>query len=583
MEQAPRTAGVLTGKVFRPLLAWLALSALLLGWRYHSEQKRTATITFTVSVEGRTGQPSFRTELNQTPFEVGQPSGLGQKALNISAPDAETLSTNIHVGYGGAKLGNITLARSRGRLELNVVPAAMRVEVVGQEARQTLSNVVAQSLSLPTGRYAVTTHFARFSTEQEVEITRNQNRRLTIDPGVVTLSLKSEPTNAEFELSLREPFEVSVRSNTPTLITGLPKGEYQLRIWRGDYQQRMPVSLNTQKQTNELTVEFGYGNVTLTSEPSGGEIRNDGRLLGSTPLSLTLAAGTYLLSIGKPDHATTNVSLTLRAKETRTNHVYLSNIAFVQAMKNARAHASGTFADLDRALAEINQALALSPAEPSALALKEFILRQRHLSAARKFQSEKNYKGALREVESVVQANATDTEALNLKQELTKEIQAVEASEATARRELPRRILERAIKDVSHQNLFPMEELERKGEFSSVRARIIEGLERTPSWNIRRNETASKDVAVIQAETKGFGSRQSAIVIVSQTAKNEVTILFKLCIYTLSGNFQVGLTGISDDSYKPLHPSFAAPGTVANVERRRARELDEFRKKIDPP
>ena len=580
MEQAPRTAGVLKGKVIRPLLCWLILSFGLVAWRYHWRQERKATIQFTASIEGRKERPSYRAELNHFQFEAGNHSGLGRKELTVRADDAEPYVTNLFVWYGGQNLGNIKLARSRGKLELKITPAALSVAVSGQEANTNFNNATIASISLPTGHYKVKAQFDRFSTESQIEVIRNSAATLVINPGVTVFALDSQPTNANFELKSVAFPELFVRSNTPNTMADLPAGDYALRIWRGDYEKTMPVRLHRNVKTNELTVAFDYGRLAIASEPSAAEIRNGTNLLGFTPAEFSLPTGMYRLSVAKQGYIATNVLVTLRVNETSRVSLNLLNRSYVEALNEARDWAWGTSVNLERALEKVNKALEIKPGDEAALALKHAITFQKHLRDAREYQRNRDLGRALQETESALQIAPNDPDALALKQMLDKEQQSLARARAEARRELPGKVFEQAMIKFPHHELFPSEKMQFTGELASIHTRLVEILERNPAWNVRRQEVTQQGVAIVQAEIKGFGSRQTVLLVAGQTAENEVTIHFKLWTYTLGNNIQVGLTGISDDSYKPLHSSYATAATAPGVEQRRARELDDFKRRI---
>jgi hypothetical protein len=581
MERVPRMAG-LKGKVFRPLLGWFIVSLVLLLWRNHQTQERNATIQFAVSLEGRAGRPQYEAELNGTAFEASSHSGLGRKQLRIAAPDAETFVTNLFVGYGGKNLGHIRLARSRGTLELKIVPLAERVFIEGAETNHAFTQFSNQSISLPTGHYKIRAEFARFTTERQVRINARRTQPLTIDPGLTQLSLHSNPTNAEFELQSVSPAGVTVQSNTPVMITDLPAGEYHLRIWRGDYQKTVPVKL-TGGGTNELQIEFDYAKITINSEPSGASVRDGRKLLGTTPVSLTLPTGLYRLAVAKEGFLATNVALSLSANEDRSVDLNLLSEAYVSAMERARRYSAGFVTDLDLALTAVNAALQAKPGDEPAMALKQEIIYQRHLRDAREFRRNRQITRALDEVESALKLKANDTDALALKQDLQKEQQAIAAAEAQARRERPRQAFEDAVQRVAHHNLFPSHEAKLSGQKSEVRKKIVEALSRTPVWTVIQFGKQSEEVSVYQADTKSFGTRQSAIIVIGQTAENEVTVHWKLWTFTLSGNINLTLGGISDSSYTPLHTSYSTPLTAATVERRRQNEIEQFKKRLELP
>jgi hypothetical protein len=222
---------------------------------------------FTISMEGRQGQVLHDATLNGLPYHAGEKCGVGWKKFVVQAQDAESFETNHFVWYGGAMFGNITLARSHGRMDLGFSPPVETVRIIGAEERKSFGKVAHESLSLPTGHYAVEAKFARFSIERTVDISRNQTTSVIFAPALTTLNLSSDPGPAGFQLNSTKGLDVSVSGSTPASITELPVGEYELAMVRGDYRKELPVTLSRTKPTNELKVEFRYAKLSITSDP----------------------------------------------------------------------------------------------------------------------------------------------------------------------------------------------------------------------------------------------------------------------------------------------------------------------------
>jgi hypothetical protein len=113
-----------------------------------------------------------------------------------------------------------------------------------------------------------------------------------------------------------------------------------------------------------------------------------------------------------------------------------------------------------------------------------------------------------------------------------------------------------------------------------MRAGVVRALGNKPEWTIRRNEKVDGDTVIIDAELKGVLSKHNALLVVGQTADSEGVVCFKLISLTLGNNIQLSLSGISEDSYKPLHPQYVSAGLTGTVEEKRTREIEEFKKRI---
>lgn len=106
------------------------------------------------------------------------------------------------------------------------------------------------------------------SEHHTVQVGRNETNSLLIKPNVGTLSVSSEPPGAEFSLSATGRNRINEQGNVPKLIEGLPAGNYQLRVWRGDYVKEMTPAVK-KWETNRINVAFEYGEVRVVSEPDG--------------------------------------------------------------------------------------------------------------------------------------------------------------------------------------------------------------------------------------------------------------------------------------------------------------------------
>ncbi len=571
MEPASIAGGPVMRRAFRPLLCWIVASSLLFLWQYHRTRASKATIQFTISMEGHTGQIAHKATLNGLSYTAGQPCGVGWKKLVVEAEDAESFETNCFVWYGGQAFGYITLARTRGRMDLDFAPAVETVRITGLEETNTLDNVSRKSLSLPTGRYSVDARFARFNIERMVEVTRNQTMHVAIAPSITTLSLSSEPEKAEFELNSMRPLEVSVKGSTPATITGLPIGDYELSVARGDYRKNIPVKLSEMNGTNNLKVEFRYAKLSISSEPADATIIRDGsKVIGQTPASFDLQPGSYRLQIAKAGYFETNLSVTLSETDSRTVSVILANVSFVEALERARSQSSGAFADYDRALSDVEKALQIKPNDENVLQLKRTIEFNRALRNSRQFQRNRDFPKALAEADAALRLIPNHAEALALKAELensqraaqeqqARVDQAAAAAQADARRKHPEKVLQDVASRVPYNELFEAQLMRCNGTLDTVRSAVLRALRRKPEWSVPRDEKPDSDTVLITAATKGFGWKQNVVLVAGKVADNEVAVCFKLFAFILGENVQFTLNGITDNSYKPSPLRNASP------------------------
>jgi len=111
------------------------------------------------------------------------------------------------------------------------------------------------------------------------------------DLGTITLSQKmgnisiSSP-QSEVEYNMTGPGNYSHQGKVPDVLEKLPIGEYQLTVWQHDW-KLAPVAVTIHDQeTVSKEMKFPYGNLSITSVPSGAVVRQDHTILGKTPFSL---------------------------------------------------------------------------------------------------------------------------------------------------------------------------------------------------------------------------------------------------------------------------------------------------------
>ena len=102
--------------------------------------------------------------------------------------------------------------------------------------------------------------------------------------------LSSLPPGAAFEL---RQGEVVVKSGTtPTVLTALQTGGYQVLMRLDGREQTAPVEITRDEKT-PVQIEFASGMIAVTSTPSGAEIFADGKPAGTSPAELSLPEGAH--------------------------------------------------------------------------------------------------------------------------------------------------------------------------------------------------------------------------------------------------------------------------------------------------
>lgn len=175
-------------------------------------------------------------------------------------------------------------------LELNITPTPDQITVEG-----TLLPAVRydnRMFVLP-GHYRVTAtkkgyHDLNDDIEVEIRSTPSINRQMVKLPGAITIATK--PVDGAELLLNGKPV-----GTTPVTLE-LEAGEYELRATAERYLpavQMVEVEGMAAKQAVDLTLEPGWGTVTITSEPQGAQVSLDGTPVGTTPLKIEPMAGKH--------------------------------------------------------------------------------------------------------------------------------------------------------------------------------------------------------------------------------------------------------------------------------------------------
>jgi tetratricopeptide (TPR) repeat protein len=316
------------------------------------------------------------------------------------------------------------------------------------------------------------------------------------------------------------------------------------------------------------------------------------KLLGITPASLSLVPGKHDLRIAKEGYSSTNLSFQAAGDESREIQVALTSVAFVEALESARFVSSGIYPDYSRALLEVNKALEIKPKDETALRLKSSILLKHHVSSARVLARNGQYSQALGAIGSALSESPNDLEALELKATVTQAKETAEKkkaeadkamaeAKAEARRNRPRELFQQITGRMPHNELFEEQTMYFNGSLTTVREAVARALERTPKWSIFHNDSPDSDTHVTQCGLRGLGWKQNVVLVAGQTENNDVTIRFKLFQFALAGKVQIGLSGVSDDGYMPVHPQYALGQDASLIETRRTRAIREFKKRIE--
>jgi formylglycine-generating enzyme required for sulfatase activity len=209
--------------------------------------------------------------------------------------------------------GAIALLAAARAVEVEVQPAADRVSVSGLHLK--LGRL---RLMLP-GRYAVRAEKAGYRPlEAPFEVTRDprQVARFSLEllPGL--LDVEASPASG-----VRVLVDGSERGQTPLAPLEVPAGEHEVVLRAEGYAAfttRVTVAGGGARVTVRATLAPDRAPVTLSSDPSGAEVRVDGHSVGATPLTVDLSSGTRTVEASLAGFAPASRRISLVANQALT-------------------------------------------------------------------------------------------------------------------------------------------------------------------------------------------------------------------------------------------------------------------------
>lgn len=194
-----------------------------------------------------------------------------------AAPVSSTVRVTVASEPAGASVIVDGEPRGTTPLVLDLPPAAVRLEVVGELARRALT------LELEAGR-DVAYHFDFISGDAEGS---GEGVGAAADLG--TIDVRTDPPGAVVIVEGRR------RGETPLSVEGLTAGVHDVLLGFGGQSRLERVAVNA-GQTSTLSVTFGQaparGSVAVQA-PLPLEVRIEGRSIGTPGRPVALAAGTY--------------------------------------------------------------------------------------------------------------------------------------------------------------------------------------------------------------------------------------------------------------------------------------------------
>ncbi len=180
-----------------------------------------------------------------------------------------------------------------GGVTLSSVPAIAEFDLSGN-GRQWQGKLPMQIDDVPVGDYSVVIHRGEYEERHSVNIQRQQLTETKIELNLGIVSLSSDPADAEYDLSGNGRHW---QGKLPMRIDDVPGGNYSFLARRMGWEFSANVSVGRGlTATNKM--EFPYGSIEVSSEPTGLVVSTNGVAIGKTPLTLQeLKPGQYALSV----------------------------------------------------------------------------------------------------------------------------------------------------------------------------------------------------------------------------------------------------------------------------------------------
>src|SRR5206468_2895090 len=116
------------------------------------------------------------------------------------------------------------------------------------------------------------------------------------------------------------------------------------------------------------------------------------------------------------------------------------------------------------------------------------------------------------------------------------------------------------------------------GKLSDVRPALLRACDTASfRWSVEKEVSSDDEMLILQCKGKGLPmGKRLAVIVAGQVTTDEVQVYAKFWDYVLA-NLNLSLTGLSEDSWTPVHPRFYnPPNQPGAAEQRRKQMADGF-------
>jgi len=566
-------------RVLRPLFWWLLLVLVLYGIRTHQRWMEQTRLIFTASVNGRSDYYSSSATLDGKTAFSGQLVSLGNHKFTVTHPKGVTYTTNLFIWYGGHNFGKIDLPRAKGTLVVTANPPAPRLTIRGPEFSVTLTNSTGISSTVPTDEYLVEARDRYWENSQIVYVSENAPNTVVIAPKLGALQLSCNQSEATFRL-VRGNDEIVESGDFPATIVGLPTGAYNLVSFH--HKRRWDVRSEVKSgATNQIQVEFRYGNAVLETKPPGASVTgSDGHFFGTTPLKLAeLQPGTWRFVLRLDNYETVATALDIKADETTSVSTNLISQSYTGAMRAARK--SMDTADYDSALESLGNALRANPDDPVASALVNEAAGLRLIRHAEELGKTGDYIGGGVDLKLALNYLPDNGRAKQMAADFRQREPEQRERMRIERLGRGEKIFESILRGYSDSALFDGFQFKTTKPVLEVHSAIIEAMrEQTGFFRYTSDKSPAPETFEIQA-TQEFqtvlatsSGRRNIIIVGARVKDDETQILYKVLEYKTEAQIKFSIGNLigapAAVNYVPLHSS-----KVPNMSEKNRAQLNE--------
>lgn len=524
-------------RVLRPLFWWLLLVLVLYGIRTHQRWMEKTRLNFTVTLGG--GQLPFLDQATTTfdgkPISSGDKIPLGNHQFVVTYPKGETYTANLSIWYGPHDLGTIDMKRTLSVLAVSANPPAPLIYIRGPEFDVTLTNSSGMTSSMPTDRYVIMSRYAHWSRSDDVTVSRNMPTTWTITPRLGAAQITCNETDAVGQLTQADG-QLVESITFPYAINELPEGRYTVTAQHHNdvLSQSVNITANT---TNQLALEFLYGEAVLESEPAGAIVRTaDGRYWGDTPLRIPeLKPGQWNFILQHNGYETAPAALAITAYQTTAFHTNLISLNYTSKMQAARV--AMTKEEYDSALQLLGEAIIAKPGDAEALTLQRNATGLGSLKQAKQSGLDGDFIGGEKLLAKTLEIFPDNDEAKALLQDFKH--REPEQLERMRQEQLERgnTAFKNAFLDPTVADMFTSHEFKTTKPVTEVYPAILQALNAPPAFQIIKNFSPAvgtyeiefkQEFSTYLATSAGY---RDGIIVCAQTKADETQILFKILEY----------------------------------------------------